>query len=182
VSGPYRDFAAPNRPCPRCGFSLGARQVLDARIDECPSCEGIFVDKALVPRFLDPLDLGGEVLSSFPDGSPESLQGGPMYVKCPRCAVVMNRRQFATGAKVIVDICRDHGVWFDADELRAVAAFAEGGGMEKAAEADTRRRARERADAERDQLAERRQVTTHSRWSTAEGQRSLLDLIRDLLR
>jgi Zn-finger nucleic acid-binding protein len=126
----------------------------DARIDECPSCEGVFVEHGVLRRLLDPGDLGGEVLAGFAPGTPElTTRGGPMYVKCPRCRGVMNRRQFASGARVVVDVCRGHGVWFDTAELRAVAAFAEAGGMARAAAADAERAAKERAAAQKELAA-----------------------------
>ena len=49
----------------------------------------------------------------------------------------MNRVNFASGAKVILDICRDHGTFFDRDELHRVVTFIQAGGLERA-------RARER--------------------------------------
>jgi Zn-finger nucleic acid-binding protein len=125
----------------------------EVRIDECPSCEGVFVDRDLVPRLLDPGDLGATVVATFPEGEPEIAIRGPMYVKCPRCRGVMNRRQFATGARVVVDICREHGVWFDTAELRAVAAFAEAGGLVRAAALDAARAEKEKAAVQKELLA-----------------------------
>ncbi len=147
---PYRAAPALIAPCPRCGdVDLSSRAVADARIDECARCRGVFVSSGLMPRFLDALDLGGAVLDAFPPGQPVAHPGGPMYVKCPRCRIVMNRRLFATGSRVIVDVCRPHGIWFDDAELHAIAAFAAGGGMARAAAADAHRRAAEKADADR---------------------------------
>lgn len=145
---PYRDAPAFARHCPRCADGLLRRTLADAQLEECRSCKGVFVEHDLVERIVDALDLGGEVISTFPrgDAGPASEpQGGPTYLKCPRCAVVMNRKLFATGAKVVVDICAQHGVWFDAAELRAVAEFAAGGGMERAASRDAAERARREA-------------------------------------
>jgi Zn-finger nucleic acid-binding protein len=71
---------------------------------------------------------------------------GPVYVKCPDCEKVMSRRQFAAGAGVIVDVCRDHGTWFDAHELPQVIDFAMRGGLERAqrrAEEEARERRRQ---------------------------------------
>jgi Zn-finger nucleic acid-binding protein len=145
---PYREAPAPDRPCPRCGVGLADRPVADVRIGECPRCAGVFVPAHLIPRFLDALDLGGEVMATFPS-TPTTVRppGGPMYVKCPRCAVLMNRRQFAPGAKVVVDVCRDHGLWLDDGELRALAGFAAAGGIERARAEEVE--ARQRAQSER---------------------------------
>ncbi|MCE9578179.1 MAG: zf-TFIIB domain-containing protein [Deltaproteobacteria bacterium] len=147
---PYRARPALTAPCPRCGdVELSTRAVADARIDECSRCSGVFVPGDLMPRFLDALDLGGLVLDEFPPGTPVAHPGGPMYVKCPRCRIVMNRRLFATGARVVIDVCKLHGIWFDDAELHAIAAFAANGGMERAASADAKRLAAEKADADR---------------------------------
>jgi hypothetical protein len=47
-----------------------------------------------------------------PTGDREPLLG------CPRCADRMQRRRFARRCPVVIDECNEHGVWFDADELR----------------------------------------------------------------
>lgn len=52
------------------------------------------------------------------------------YVKCPDCGELMNRNNFARASGVIVDICKKHGVWFDADELPKIVEFIQKGGME----------------------------------------------------
>lgn len=66
------------------------------------------------------------------------------YLRCPVCNEVMSRVNFARVSGVILDVCRPHGAWFDAGQLRAVRRFVRGG-LAKFA----RRRARARADAPR---------------------------------
>ena len=44
----------------------------------------------------------------------------------------MNRINFARCSGVIVDVCRGHGTWFDASELREIVEFIRGGGLELA--------------------------------------------------
>jgi Zn-finger nucleic acid-binding protein len=46
----------------------------------------------------------------------------------------MNRSNFARSSGVIVDLCKQHGVWFDADELPKIIEFINGGGLERARE------------------------------------------------
>ena len=120
---PFRTAAAPTMPCPRCAIGLGSRHVIDAVIDECADCRGVFVPGDLVPRLLDPLDLGLEVVETFPPGMPAS-EGAVHYLACPRCKALMNRRLLVRGSNVIVDQCRRHGVWFDEHELRRLAELA----------------------------------------------------------
>ena len=78
-------------------------------------------------------------------------KGERMYVKCPTCRTVMNRKQFATGAGVVVDVCKAHGTFFDVGELPAIIEFVVQGGLEKAAKTELDRQ-RQQLRAERDQV------------------------------
>jgi Zn-finger nucleic acid-binding protein len=117
---PFRSPAAPTWPCPRCAIGLGTRHVFDAHLHECSSCAGVFVPSEVVPRLIDPLDLGLEVVHTFDPGEPES-EPVIRYLRCPRCATIMSRRMLVKGSNVIVDHCNAHGIWFDAHELRRLA-------------------------------------------------------------
>jgi Zn-finger nucleic acid-binding protein len=72
----------------------------------------------------------------------------------------MNRQNFGQRSGVIVDVCKLHGVWFDAEELTCVLAFVARGGL-------ARQREREREEARR-ALAERRveALAQQSVWTT----------------
>ena len=129
LGDPYRTAQAPTRPCPRCGIGLGSRHVLDVVLDECASCTGVWVPAPLVPRLLDPRDLGHEVVAAFEPGLPE-LETAVRYLRCPRCNAMMNRHLMVRGSSVIVDRCAPHGVWFDAHELRRLAELAARDGVE----------------------------------------------------
>jgi len=75
----------------------------------------------------------------------------------------MNRNNFAKTSGVVVDICRDHGVWFDADELPAIIEFIRKGGMEKARERE-RNDLRDQQNRLRDQ--QRHQASMDARYGT----------------
>ncbi|MEW6111309.1 MAG: zf-TFIIB domain-containing protein, partial [Thermodesulfobacteriota bacterium] len=55
---------------------------------------------------------------------------------CPVCRTMMNRRNFIRVSGVIVDVCRPHGIWFDAGEMEKIMDFIARGGMRKAREAE----------------------------------------------
>ncbi len=126
------------RNCPRCvNEVLTARVVGDTLLDECPSCHGVFVDMAALDRILsDRQQLRAEAILGIArpqEAAPDVMRHkGPMYVKCPDCAAIMNRRNFARGAGIIIDVCRAHGTWFDADELPRVVQFVMQGGFASA--------------------------------------------------
>lgn len=142
-------------PCPRCDTPLRGRFVGDIVIDECSNCLGVFLDQIAIKRVIT--DRGrarAEALLGAlprPEVSNVVKPGQRMYVKCPTCGAVMNRKQFAMGAGVIVDVCKAHGTYFDVGELPAIIEFVSQGGLEKAARAEIERQ-REDLAAERERL------------------------------
>ena len=58
------------------------------------------------------------------------------YIPCPDCNQLMNRSNFARSSGVIIDLCRQHGVWFDANELPKIIDFIDKGGLARAREKD----------------------------------------------
>ncbi len=125
--------AGASRKCPRgCGdmkqVSLG-----NVLMYECPKCNGLWLD----PQTFDKLLADKQQTSSGLFGEPGTTPAvvtQPVetvrYVPCPVCGKLMNRQNFAHSSGVIIDICKAHGVWFDADELRRVIEFVRGGGMD----------------------------------------------------
>ena len=58
------------------------------------------------------------------------------YRPCPDCHQRMNRVNYARHSGVVLDVCKEHGLWFDKDELRRVLAFISAGGLDRAREAE----------------------------------------------
>ena len=51
------------------------------------------------------------------------------YIKCPVCRKLMNRINFGSRSGVIIDKCRNHGVWLDGGELRHLLEWTKAGGQ-----------------------------------------------------
>ena len=134
-------------PCPRCKGRLIVARHHDTDLVECAGCLGIFLGRELV------LDLGGTVGSSlrmaFPKRAVTDLLRAVTYIPCITCGEIMNRTVFGRISGVIVDVCKDHGVWFDAGEIASVIAFIEAGGLKRAEEKRRLERAQEKAQLER---------------------------------
>jgi Zn-finger nucleic acid-binding protein len=132
-----------DRPCPRCTTVLHARCVGDIVIDECGTCLGVFLDHVAIKRVvIDRAQSRAEaLLGALPRSEVRALPatGQKMYLPCPVCRTVMNRRLFATGTGVIIDVCRTHGTFFDAGELPLIIDFVMNGGLEKAQKKDIER-------------------------------------------
>lgn len=154
--------------CPRCETPLRVRSVAGTAIHECAACSGLFLTHGTIERILegrgeveDPYRGGrhvaNELLASLPRAKTNTLPppGQRMYVKCPTCGTLMNRKLFATGAGIVIDVCRADGAFFDVGELPAVVEFVMKGGLETAARKDASRVAEERRAAELDAKLQR---------------------------
>lgn len=133
---------ATQRICPRCESdpNLVGRLVGDVLLDECPECLGVFVDACALERILSERQQARADAILGHTGTPSDedatfQQKGPMYVRCPDCETLMNRVNFARSG-VIVDVCKDHGTWFDAHELPKIVDHAMSGGIDRSAKKD----------------------------------------------
>ncbi len=144
--------AEPDRLCPRCATGLHARRVGDIVIDECRACLGLFLDHVAIKRVVvDRAQSRAEaLLGALPRREMAPVPPAQhMYVKCPVCRIVMNRRQFASGTGIVIDVCRAHGTFFDVGELPLIIELVMNGGLDTAQRKDIER-AREAARRERD--------------------------------
>lgn len=124
---------ATDAPCPRCRSPLeaAAKGTVDTgRMHECPRCGGLFVGREALDEILARAEVAGAFGARESAGASSSI--APVtYVSCPLCHATMNRVNFGRVSGVIVDVCREHGTWFDPGELTRVVAFASAGGMAK---------------------------------------------------
>ena len=64
---------------------------------------------------------------------------GRAYIPCPHCSKLMTPQNYAKYSGVIVDLCKDHGIWFDAGELNRILDFVSRGGLVKARKKEAER-------------------------------------------
>ena len=140
----------PRLLCPRCRVDMNAAVIGGTSLRECPKCEGIWADAASFQQICADREKQAAVLgmaNPIAESGDGGIEKNIRYVPCPVCRKLMNRVNFARCSHVVVDVCNQHGTWFDKDELRRIVEFIRGGGLETA-------RAREIADLE----AQRRQL------------------------
>lgn len=144
-----------DRVCPACGDGrkLNSRALGDTGLTvlECSVCAGLWLGaevfrtieeraRQVAPAVPDPAALRKEVSSR-----PRFRQsGGSFYRPCPACRTPMTRINFERVSGILLDRCRDHGIWFDATELDAVLRWIKLGGERVS---DERRLDEERARA-----------------------------------
>lgn len=123
-SGWHGDVGA---PCPRCSRGLEEANGADLA---CATCQGVFVEHADLAARID-----GERPFQAPTVRPRHARSRPAeptvrYGRCPRCGTVMTRTNFGGQSGIVVDVCREHGTWFDRGELDSALEFVRAGGLE----------------------------------------------------
>lgn len=114
--------------CPRCAGELRIRVLDELAVVECAACEGMWIEAATFDALCERTRRAGPVGAPSQNGA-RGLHRAPDglgYVACIVCGELMFRRQFGYGGRasgVVVDRCREHGVWLDKDELEAVVRF-----------------------------------------------------------
>jgi Zn-finger nucleic acid-binding protein len=134
---------AAGKQCPRCRVALQQIALDKLQWDECPRCSGLWTGIDTLSAICENADEQSAVLQ-YTETAPEpEAENVPIrYVPCPVCRKLMNRVNFAAISGVIVDICKPHGTWFDAEELRRIVEFIRTGGLAK-----SRRRAIQQLEA-----------------------------------
>lgn len=122
--------------CPGCGARMTPRRSGSAAFDECDHCGGLWLTPATIEEMAAQAETRAN-LKLFDPPAAAVPAGGPtpstvLYRKCPLCDKMMNRSAYAAGAGVVVDLCKNHGTYFDSGELTRVFTFIESGGLEKA--------------------------------------------------
>jgi Zn-finger nucleic acid-binding protein len=175
-----------HRLCPDCGIPLQTVRVDTGNglfaIERCERCFGLFFDAGEVQAFLE-----ASVAPSFAVNLQEitlinreraDFNRPVRYIRCPECGVLMNRVNYAAMSGVVIDQCKDHGVWLDNGELVHLMEWQKSGGELLA------RQARERQLEERQREA-RRPAAAGSDWTYPEtGPEMSLgtDIVTTLLR
>lgn len=146
-----------NLPCPACESKphLRSRRLgtEDFSVLECQGCAGMWIESRIFEELTRKVEAKQLVDSTLlapttPVGGTISTREKWSYRHCPSCNGMMQRRNYARRSGVIIDVCREHGIWFDNDELQRILAWIRAGGMQKARhrakeeerEAETRRR------------------------------------------
>jgi len=174
--------------CPRCGRKMSPARIGETDITECSSCGGIWLDTETFQKICSDREKQEKVLiypSPVQAAELPPLQSGRMYIPCPVCGGLMQRKNFVGCSGIIVDWCKQHGTWFDRRELQQVVDFILSGGLQKSRqiELDQLKEEQERLKAQQFDLemASLQSLDPLSFYPDPADQKvSLLDVIYDL--
>jgi Zn-finger nucleic acid-binding protein len=124
------------RICPGCNAHL---KTIDLGvggkffIERCEECFGLFFDPGELEALLEysvknVFEINRDRLAIFTLAKQSNVRVAT-YVKCPICTNMMNRINFGARSGVVIDRCKEHGVWLDAGELRQLCEWVKAGGQ-----------------------------------------------------
>jgi Zn-finger nucleic acid-binding protein len=153
-------------PCPVCGPDrhLVSRRMGSESVTvlECDRCAGIWLGAETFGRLTERAtkqSLDEESIKKRPASAGAAESQRWKYRHCPVCHELMQRRNYGRQSGVIIDVCRNDGFWFDAEELPRILAWIRRGGL----------RAAQRAQDEQKKAAEQTQrIAKAGRKVTAE--------------
>jgi Zn-finger nucleic acid-binding protein len=178
--------------CPVCegGRKLVSRAWSDISILECNRCAGMWLGHDSFHHALTQTSEAKQQAGWITPGLArpgnvdlEPPDGGRRYRPCAVCRQLMPKKQFG-GSGVIIDHCKHHGVWFDADELARILDWVHQGN----AAIYERRQAAENAEAEKarhreEALMGRKKRTPASPWTAdGDGESLLEEVVRWVFR
>ncbi|HKY33003.1 MAG TPA: zf-TFIIB domain-containing protein [Candidatus Polarisedimenticolia bacterium] len=149
--------------CPGCGAPMSFRTLSGLPFDECESCGGLWLTPAALREMTGRAEERSRVRTvEIPAAaaSVPAVRGQAAvpvaYRRCPSCRRMMNRTNYAAGSGLVLDLCKEHGVYFDHGEVSRLFEFIESGGLAKA------RRREEEAAQERLRDARRQAIAAQA--------------------
>lgn len=101
-------------------------------IERCDKCHSLFFDSGELEALMDEktnnvFNINYALLNSLV--SERSYDVNFSYRKCPICEKIMNRKNYGTKSGIVVDVCKEHGVFLDAGELKHLKEWRKAGGQ-----------------------------------------------------
>lgn len=120
--------------CPACED----RQLVTRRLEsigtpalECPVCAGMWIGLESFHDLLTQEARGSSGESVSHRKTSGRSPSAKRYRPCPVCRELMIPRHFGKGKSgIVLDVCGEHGLWFDCDELSHLIAWMRSGGLE----------------------------------------------------
>jgi Zn-finger nucleic acid-binding protein len=121
TGGPYRiEGSEEGGTCPRCtDTTLRVLALGSSRVLACRACGGVFAEHAVLDALIAGDGYALRALADEATQAPPRPLTVPKVLACPKCRQDMASTH-VRGASCAVDICPDHGVWFDRWEAQLV--------------------------------------------------------------
>ena len=120
------------RVCPVCDTEMAVLELHGVEIDYCFSCGGIWLDSGELEELIGDEKKSDEIIHLFKDVTSTNKE---KKRPCPICGKAMKKVEVQLENPVIIDKCpKEHGIWFDKDELLKIVNSVNADGNDKVAE------------------------------------------------
>ncbi len=113
--------------CPACGENLSLYKVFGIKIEACPKCKGIFLDKDELRSLKDKSTKGTWLTLRWMDDEVEAIEKSKAMLSkrlCPKCSKVKFISTHFGESNIILDWCPHcHGVWLDRGEFQEILQY-----------------------------------------------------------
>lgn len=132
--------------CPRCAGTMRTRELSPMPLVECGACLGVWLsvptfESAVDKATTDPAPKPSLAAVPYRARAPKNGEPERRLLPCLICRDLMVPRHFGGRSGVVIDLCGNHGVWLDHEELERIVDWVRSGGL-AAAERDERERDR----------------------------------------
>lgn len=114
-------------PCPSCGSKLNDYELFKIRIEGCPACKGIFLDKDELRKLKDKVEHGSWHDLRWMDDEIEAINVLKVIAsrrKCPKCSDAKLLTVSFGDSNIFIDWCTHcKGIWLDKDEFEDITKY-----------------------------------------------------------
>jgi len=112
--------------CPKCSIELKSIMAENIKLETCPSCEGIWLDKFEISKIstieIEKLN-SSEIAQSLTKNNPPKQTNHKALI-CPYCSSEMDTFNYSLDSGVNIDICGHcSGTWLDDGELKDIIEY-----------------------------------------------------------
>lgn len=181
------------RLCPCCKIAMQTLNLGKTDnpfyVERCQECMGLFFDPGELDSLVADIQKNAYTIDALQlRALRESRREEEtvVYRPCPVCEKLMNRRVFQDRSGVIIDQCRDHGIWLNGGELGMILNWVKAGGeilAKQAREQEESANHRRQLAKSRDKLeAENNPIfRTDKKWQENSGTELLSEAINQVL-
>ena len=101
--------------CPACNNDMIVVEYYHIELDYCPSCQGVWFDSGELELMLQTSRIDPEHIGDINNLPPAKTNEKTR--RCPICGDPMSKNAISQHPPIIVDVCRDDGLFFDGSEL-----------------------------------------------------------------
>ncbi len=111
--------------CPSCKNDMIVVEYYHIELDYCPDCQGVWFDSGELELMLQTSKIDAKHIGEI--NNLPAAKTSEKARKCPICGDAMSKNTIGQQPPVIIDVCRNDGLFFDGGELQQLVKQIPGG-------------------------------------------------------